>query len=104
MTSNPPPIVSPASLAASMSAIICRSTSASTQRSGLSSGSAAACSKLTSLARGQRRVAEDEDVAGDARTRAGEELLGDGAGGDPGGGFARARALEDVTHVARART
>ncbi len=53
MTSKAPPIVSPASLARSMAAIIRCSTSASTQRSGLSSGSAAARSNVTAVPAGR---------------------------------------------------
>ena len=40
-------------------------------------------------------------MAGDA-CRPGEQLLGDGPGGDACGGFPRARAFEDVAHVVAA--
>ncbi len=87
-----------------MPAIIWRSTSASTQRSGLSSGSAAACSKLTTVPAGNAASPRTKTWLVMLAPAAGEQLLGDGPGGDAGGGFARAGALEDVAHVARVRT
>ena len=82
-----------------MPAIIVVSMSASTQRTGLSSGSAAARSKFTTVPAGRRRFAEHENVAGDGGAGASQQLLGDRSGGHTRGCFPRARALENVAHV-----
>ena len=51
---------------------------------------------------GKMDAADREDVAGDADAGGCQQLAGDGAGGDPRRGLARARPLEDVAHVVAA--
>ena len=72
---------------------------ASTQRSGASSGSAAASSNDTVRFVGQHHVADRGDVAGDADAEAAEQLPGEAAGGHARGRFAGAGALEHVADV-----
>ncbi len=76
--------------------------SASTQRSGAVVGQRGRALERHDRSGGQGRFAEHEDMAGDACARAGQQLLGDGSGGDAGGGLACARAFEDVAHVGAA--
>ena len=99
MTSKAPPIVSPASLARSIAAIMRCSTSTSTQRSGASERQGARGVERHRRAGRKRLPADGEDMAGDAGPGATEQLPRHGAGRDPRGGFAGARALEDVPHV-----
>ncbi len=98
MTSNAPPSVSPASLAASMAAIICCCSSASTQRSGIVGQRKRFVERYDPVV-GKGDTADRGDVAGDANAEAAEQLSGQRAGRDAGGGLARAGALEHVADV-----
>ncbi len=99
MTSNAPPIVSPASRALSISAIIRRSSSASTQCSADSSLIACAFANVTASGSAIDSRANTEHVADDLGLDLPQQLSGDGADGDPCGRFACAGALEDVPDV-----
>ena len=99
MTSNAPPIVSPASRALSISAIIrCSSSASDAVKGGVFADRLRICERHGQRIRHRRR-ADAEDVADDLGLDLAQQLPGDGADGDACGGFARAGALEDVPDV-----
>ena len=97
-TSNTPPTVSPAFLAASISAIIAVAASGSAQRTGLSSTAARRLPGRRPR-RGRPRVPMRSTWLRTSMPAAASRHLGQPAGGDARGRLARARALEHVAQV-----
>ena len=104
-TTNEPPIESPASFAASTSAIMARSASGSGQRSGVGSrrsrvGPAVGDGGETSSASGNARIGPSWSTKLQIRTpHAAEQLARERAGHDAGGGRACRGTLEHVADV-----